>query len=815
VTWKDNIRDPNCTLCPLHEDAEFVCLMGSGTRKSDIMVIGEAPGAREDEKHQAFVGSAGKVLRSVLNQVNIDPDSCYITNVAKCRPPGNRTPDAKEIKVCVEEYLLREMEEVRPRFVLLLGNSALKGVIGRSGITKYNGVVWKVETAPGHTSRIMGTVHPAAVLRNPRYKDVFAADIIRFANLTRGVSTEPQTEVHIVRNARQLRWLINLMMTVPEISWDIETATEPVEKPYVRGPGQEWHGAESYITSIAFSWEEGKSAAFLLDHPDTPWKSPADVLEACRPFLLRKDAKYIAQNGKFDARWMHEKGIPVRQDFDTMLAAHMLDENRAKGLKPLSKVLLGASPYSAEVDTKQTRAIPGRQLLRYNCKDTDYTLRLYHIFRQQLREEPRIARVFMKLMMPASNVLVDVERRGVWVDPERWEERYIQAQETRDKIHKFIGQFWPEDKPININAPQQVGRLLFDYLELPIIERSPKTKNPSTRESVLLRLADEHVACKAIIKWRKWAKYVNTYLGPWKYEHMDSDGRIRSSYKLYGTVTGRLSGEGGIQQVPRDPFIRSVIGAPPGWKFLQADYSQVELRVAAMLADEKRMIRQFLNGEDIHMLRAMKQTKKLAEDVTKEERKRAKPVSFGYLYGMGANKFVSYCFDNYGIKITQKEAEADRAGFFEDYPGLRPWHERQRRLARKYQRVNSPIGRVRHLPDIESADEDVRQEAERQAINSPVQSFASDLMLSALIELHGRMDPTECFIVGTVHDSILFQVQEDRATDYAYLIKSVMEDMERIHRTFGYEVTIPIIADIEIGQHWGEGTPYHPDKSGA
>lgn len=808
MSWKEDIRNSHCRLCPLHKEAEWVCLMGSGKRKAKIMIIGEAPGQREDEDHHAFVGSAGKVLDSVLGQVGIRRDDTYITNVAKCRPPANRTPDRSEIKVCVEHYLVPEFDRVRPDFVLLLGNSALRGVIGKSGITKYNGVVYRTEIAPGHVAKVMGTVHPAAVLRNPRYKDVFAADMIRFANLTRGVSTEPQTETYTIRNASNLKWLINLMMKVPEISWDVETATEPVEKPYVRGPGQDWWGDESYITSIAFSWKEGKSAAFLLDHPDTPWRSPAAVLEACRPFLLREDAKYIAHNGKFDARWMHAKGIPVRQDFDTMLAAHMLDENRLKGLKPLSKVLLGAAPYNEEVDTKQTRSIPGRKLMKYNAKDTDYTLRLYHIFRDQLKEEPRIARVFMKLMMPASNALVEIERHGVWIDPDRWEERYLQAQENRDKIGRFINQYWPEPRPINLNAPQQVGRLLFEHLQLPILERSPKTEKPSTKESVLLRLEDEHVVCKAIIKWRKWAKYVNTYLGPWKYEHMDEGGRIHSTYKLYGTVTGRLSGEGGIQQVPRDPFIRSVIGAPPGWSFLQADYSQVELRILAWQSNERRMIRQFLNGDDIHMLRALKQTGKIdPAEVTKEERKRAKPVSFGYAYGMGAKKFVSYAFDNYGIKINQPEAEEDRAGFFEDYPGLRPWHERQRRLARKYHRVNSPIGRVRHLPDILSSDEGVRQESERQAINSPIQSFASDLMLIALIRLHGLLDPAVCRIVGTVHDSILFEVKDEHVAEYARLIKDTMEDMEHLFRLFGTEVTVPIIADIEVGQHWGEGKP--------
>jgi DNA polymerase-1 len=328
---------------------------------------------------------------------------------------------------------------------------------------------------------------------------------------------------------------------------------------------------------------------------------------------------------------------------------------------------------------------------------------------------------------------------------------------------------------------------------------------------VLLRLADEHKATLAMIKYRKWAKYLSTYLLPLWFEHRDQNGRVHSNYKLFGTVTGRLSGEGGIQQIPRDPFIRAILGATPGWSFLQADFSQVELRIAAMLANEKRMLRQYLNGEDIHMIRACRMTGKVAADVTKEERKKAKPVSFGFIYGMGAPKFVDYAFDNYGVKVTEAESHETREGFFEDYPALRPWHERQRRLARRYQRVSSPIGRVRHLPDILSTDKDVRAESERQAINSPVQSFASDLMLMALIRLHARSKvenldkhgPT-MYILGTVHDSILFEIKNGHEEYWAPIIKAEMEDMEYVQRTFGFDVTVPIIADIEIGTHWGE-----------
>jgi uracil-DNA glycosylase family 4 len=357
MSWKDELRNPNCTLCPLHAGADHVCLMGSGKRASDIMIIGEAPGAREDEAHRAFVGPAGKLLRHVLPQVGIQPEDCYITNVAKCRPPKNRTPEwGKETKVCVKSYLVPEFEAVRPSFVLLLGNPALKSVVGKSGITKYNGTVWEIEIADGHNAKVMATLHPAAVLRNPKWQETFSADLVRFGNLIKGIDTSPKTIIKYVTTAKHLKWFLQEFKDKPEISWDVETDTErDVPEPFVRGPGQDWHGDESLITSIALSHTPGTSYTFTIMHPRSPWKNPKQVLEAIKPIMLQKGTKYIAHNGKFDAIWMHSKGIPVRQHFDTMLAAHMLDENKLKGLKPLSKVKLAAEAYDIGEDVKNSR----------------------------------------------------------------------------------------------------------------------------------------------------------------------------------------------------------------------------------------------------------------------------------------------------------------------------------------------------------------------------------------------------------------------------------------------------------------------------
>jgi DNA polymerase-1 len=197
------------------------------------------------------------------------------------------------------------------------------------------------------------------------------------------------------------------------------------------------------------------------------------------------------------------------------------------------------------------------------------------------------------------------------------------------------------------------------------------------------------------------------------------------------------------------------------------------------------------------------------DQITPEERKKAKSVNFGFLFGMGWEHFIEYAFENYDIIVTEHEAKAFRDDFFIAFSRIRAWHERQRRLVRNYGKVQSLIGRVRHLPDIESQDQEVRKEAERQAINSPVQGLASDFMLLALGILHEQMPPDEAKIVGTIHDSGLFEIRDDVVDKWCGTIKYTMEHLP-IKRLFGAELSVPVTVDVKVGQHWGEGEIWSP-----
>jgi DNA polymerase-1 len=436
----------------------------------------------------------------------------------------------------------------------------------------------------------------------------------------------------------------------------------------------------------------------------------------------------------------------------------------------------------------------------------------------ELVSRPRTLRLFSKLMMPASHMLQRVEMNGSHVDQDRLYERMGMLQgeiQTRKAAldehisHKLLDSF--PGGTFNYRSPLQVAKVLFTKESRGGLGLEPqlftKTGNPSTNEEALQDYI-MHPFVTALFELRTLeGKWMNTYLLPWS-TRLDSKGRLHTEYKAFGTVTGRLSGD--LQQVPRDSFVRSIFGAPPGWLSLEADLSQAELRIAGHIADEQRMKRAFAMGEDIHLVTAEMITGLTPDLIGKEQRKRAKAVNFGFLYGMYPAKFQKYAKINYGIDVSKSEAEVFRTKFFQLYRDLLPWHDRQRSIVSHRGEVTSPLGRTRHLPNISSNDRGVRMEAERQAINSPVQATASDLTLFAMVQLDREvLNPREIRMVMTVHDSIRFEVRDEMVGEYAPVIKEVMENLP-LRRTFGVELSVPIVADVEWGTHWA-GTP---DASG-
>jgi uracil-DNA glycosylase family 4 len=790
----DHLADHSCDRCALAETTRRVCVMGSGDPKSRIMLIGEAPGENEATTGRVFSGRAGQLLDLRLREAGLDREGVYVTNVVKCRPPDNARPERVNQEAC-RIYLEREVREVRPRFILLMGNAALQVVARKSGITTKRGVRLDIKDPVYAGAEVMATIHPAYVLRNPGQGSVFAEDIRRFARLIRGQFQVVPIQRKYVGTVAGLRHVIRLLHDAPAgtaVAYDVENRGRP------------WDTEGWDIVCLGISLDGITSYVIPLSHPQSPFKKTwKQLLKHLKSGLEREDLKFVGQNAKHDNIQLAGAQVFMKHKFDIMLAAHLLDENRPKNLGFLSQALLGADVYKGTVELKPERIMkePLRKICTYNATDVGYTHQIYPKLRGELLEHPRLTRLFAKLMMPASNVIQEVEWAGTYVDRERLFDRISTLQRFINQRKEVLYEHLPKSfgSDFNFNSTQQLGRWLFSTkgLGLSPLELTA-TGNPSTREAVLLHY-HEHPAVRALLEYRTLQlKWMNTYLSPWSVR-LDTRSRLHTVYKLYGTVTGRLSGD--LQQVPRDSFVRGVFGAPPGWSFVSADYSQIELRIAAHVSGEKRMRRAFLLGEDLHLLMASQLTGKSKTEVGKEERKRAKAVNFGFLYGMYPKKFQDYAFENYGVTVTMAEAELARQQYFETFPGLLAWHDRQKRIANNHHRVVSPLGRVRHLPDILSGDHGVRMEAERQAINSPVQATATDLMLFSMVQLRPHLNPQEAFMVMTLHDGIMFQIKEDRVDYYSPLIQEVMENLP-LKKTFGLELEIPIVAEVDVGTHW-------------
>ena len=815
-----DLRDPTCTRCKLGELARSqadVCKMNP--RKADVLIVTKIPPSAKAQ---------GEIVEYMELAGWEDPSISYMGAV-RCRVFDNI--GKTDIKICSSIFLDAEVKAVAPKVIVCIGNEALLALTGKSGITKYRGSTFDYNGIP-----VFATISPAMVVRNPGLRDGLIADFRFMNNVYTG------NNANGVRMPEQIRMVMGdgLDNSFFELYKAMDAAEGCAVDIETNGFNEDAPGAK--IISIALTlWGKGAEApesvwSIALEHPgvERDHASALNLLDhICRH--LQNIPKIVAHNGKFDLRWInhHWKNGNLSLTFDTMLAAHILNENRPKGLKPLAQTHLGVEAWA--ISTKSLDETPLNEVLRYNALDTWYTAYLYFMFRAQLRDQPRLARIMTRIMVPASNVFTQIERDGIYVHRDLLEKNALESRKMLARIDRAIMKYVPEDVPVEPNLnPSTFSRwLLFTHLGLPVLalgkQRLDGTPGqPSMAEATLQHLQADHPhpVLKGMLARTKWQKFNSGFFTPYL-EQIDEASRIHTTFKLTGTVTGRLSSGKGddekvtgraqnrgvnLQQVPRDQLVRGIFGAAPGNVFIEFDYSQVELRVAAFLARESNMIHLYQTGKDIHMTMAMRMTGKPESEVTKDERKKAKAVNFGFLYGMGWKKFIETAWSNYGVVVNEEEAQEARRAFFAEFPELQRWHGRQRRLAAKYKRVESPIGRVRHLPDIDSRDDGVRSEAERQSINSPVQSFASDLTILSLITLDRlfKKKGLKARSVGTVHDAINFEVPINEVTRVVPMIKYVMENLP-LEKWFGVVLDIPIVADCKIGTRWGDAEEVDSD----
>ena len=504
----------------------------------------------------------------------------------------------------------------------------------------------------------------------------------------------------------------------------------------------------------------------------------------------------IWQNGKFDTLFIQLKyGILLPIHHDIMVMGTAYDLAAPHGLKEMSKSWLGLPDW--DIPLKEKKKPNSLIVEKYLVKDLENPWKLFQFFNQKLT--PQQWKAYKNLLRPAFLMYRRAERTGIYLNkPELSKVRKTYRKQQEDKLAVLNKQY-----NINWNSPKQVSDVLFNKEHMPVIKLSQKTGEPSSDAKVLKRLKSKgFTLAEQLLDYKFYYGANSKFLNRWE-DDAFYDGRIHPNFNLTNVVTGRTScSDPNLQQVPRNKELRTLFTAPPGRVLLEADYSQIELRIAADYANEPTMLKIYREGGDIHTETAMSLTGLSAEQVKGEPRSRAKPVNFGFLYGMSAKGFVSYAFDNYDTVFSKPEADRYRQLFFIKYPGLLKWHREMEIICEANGGVENRFGRFRKLPDIYSSDNYIRSKAVRRAINSPVQGTASDLLLLAAVEIDKTLrKPLDLSIVGTVHDSILMDVPENNVDEAVREVKRIMAHPQALD-IFGVSFKVPIEADVGIGA-WG------------
>jgi DNA polymerase-1 len=510
--------------------------------------------------------------------------------------------------------------------------------------------------------------------------------------------------------------------------------------------------------------------------------------------MKERHVKTVFQNGKFDTLFIEVKmGIKLPIHEDVMLMGTVYDLADKHGLKYMAQKYLHVEDW--DIKNKDKLSGSYETVVPYLKCDLKYTWELFEFFSIRLNEQQE--HLYRGLLIKAFRMYRDVERNGIYIDLDQFQTTKQEYKRKEAETLKAL----KDRYDINWNSPQQKQDVLFskDKENLPVLKLTPK-RQPSADASVMKRLAGKGYELPQLILDYSAVNTLNKmFLNRWE-DDAAYDGRIHPSFNLTNVVSGRTScTDPNLQQVPRNKDIRSLFTAPEGRLFFEADYSQLELRIAAHYSNDPTMLRIYNEGGDIHTMTASLMTG--GRTPTKEERSKAKAVNFGFLYGMSAKKFVEYAYDSYGQTFSNVEAEAYRDAFFAKYSRLLPWHKEQEELCEMLGGVTTLFGRFRKLPKIYSDNKYEHLEAARRAVNTPVQGTGSDILLSAAVEVHKRLSPYGLKICGTVHDSIL---GEFNAEDEGWIVDEIKAIMAhpRILDDFGIELKVGLEADVGVGP-WG------------
>ncbi|MEA1963394.1 MAG: DNA polymerase I [Patescibacteria group bacterium] len=609
-----------------------------------------------------------------------------------------------------------------------------------------------------------------------------------------------------VNNENKFKIFLAELKKQKYFTFDTETSSfDPITCDLL-GVSFSWKKGEAHFVQLRIKNEElrikdcgqgslfGETKKFCDDDKGKIW------LEKLKPIFADEKIKKTAHNAKFDARVLKNKGVVVNGlDFDTMIASYLLNPGtRGHGLDALAFTELGFEKISKNdllgtgKDKKTFSEVEMEKLSLYSCEDADFTERLRHALKPKLKKE-NLEALFKTIEMPLISALSCMEDTGVKINSEFLSEmsrkmaKKIKALEK--KIHDLAGEIF------NIKSTKQLKYILFEKMELPT-EAIKKTKTGfSTGADELEKLKEYSPIISLIQEYRELNKLVSTYIDALPALVNEKTKRVHTSYNQTITATGRLSStKPNLQNIPVKTDlgneIRKAFIADKGYKLLALDYSQIELRLAAHMSGDKKMIKAFNNGADIHSATAAEINNVSLDEVSAKMRREAKAINFGILYGQGPRGLSR------GVNIPYARAKDFIDNYFKVYSGIKTYVNEKIAFAREYGYAETMYKRKRYLPEINSSILQVKKGAERMAINTPIQGTAADIIKIAMIEVMDKVCSSKAKMLMQVHDELIFEVKDSEVKKEAEKIKKIMENVVKLD--------VPIIVDVKAGENWGE-----------
>jgi DNA polymerase-1 len=590
----------------------------------------------------------------------------------------------------------------------------------------------------------------------------------------------------LVDNQEKRKILISELEKISSFCFDTETTS--------------LNELDAKVLGVSFSFEKGK--AFYVNMPDN-FEETKKILNEFKPIFNSDKIEKVAQNLKYDLKVLLKYGIKIAgPQFDTMLAHYLVNPDGRHSMDVLAEKYLNYKPISITSligkKGKNQLSFSDVQIEKakeYACEDADITFQLKQKIYKELMDK-QLAHLMVRLEMPLVPVLSDVEMEGIRVDDKFLNDYSIELERMSNEIEKSIYEM--SGVTFNIASPKQLGEVLFDHMKIDAKAKKTKTGQYKTDEATLEKLSAENQVVSDILNYRKINKLRSTYVDALPKLIHPKTGRVHTHFSQAVAATGRLSSTNpNLQNIP----IRTDLGKEIRKAFvprdenhtlLAVDYSQIELRIVASIAEDKGMIEAFNDNMDIHTATASKVFGVALKDVTKDQRYKAKSVNFGLIYGQGAFGLAQ------NLKISRTEARELIDAYFEQFSGVKKYMEDTINFCRENGYVKTIMGRKRFIPDINSNNQTVVGFAERNAINAPIQGSAADMIKLAMINIHRRLMnmQTGAKMILQVHDELLFDVPKKELDNIQKIIKHEME--------IAMPLKVPVVAEAGNGNNWLE-----------